>query len=73
MTERVSTGGLKSFDYKSSSAIKLSEQEKKEIHEAYAKANERKRKEKTRRNLIILIIVILAILTLGFLAFKYII
>jgi type VI protein secretion system component VasF len=51
MAEEVSTGGLMKFRYEKESESKLSDERKKEIREAYAQADERKRRE--RRNRII--------------------
>ena len=63
MTERVSTGGTKVFEYKKGSQTKLNNEQKREIGEAYDKYYERKRKDKRKRNIAIMI-VILIILTI---------
>ena len=65
MSERVSTGGIKTFQYEKGHNPKLSTEEKLEIKEAYAKADERRRKEK-RNRLIITIIAIVIILSIIF-------
>ena len=66
MVERVETGGLMSFDYSRSGGSKLDDDEKREIDEAYARAEERKQKE--RRNRIILWVVV-ALIVLGVVGF----
>ena len=59
MVEKVQTGGTKTFDYRKSSQSGLDERERREIEKAYQKADERKRREK--RNKIILIIIAILI------------
>lgn len=65
MAEEVNTGGTRIFRYGGSDAPRLKEEERREIQEAYAKADERKRKEKTRNWIIFIVIalVVLGILT----------
>ena len=70
MAESVSTGGTKTFVYKKGHNPILNKEQRSEIKEAYAKADERKAREKRkRRNLtitIILLILIAIILTITF-------
>ncbi len=49
MAEDVSTGGLMKFRYEKERESKLSDVRKKEIREAYARADERKKREKRNR------------------------
>lgn len=62
MAERVSTGGVKSFDY-GKRERKLDEERKKGIEEGYEKYYERKRREKRRKviGIIVLILILLAL------------
>jgi len=69
MPERVNTGGVKSFDYSKLEKQNLSDKQRKEIRDAYAKAAERKAREK-RNRIIIWIIVILVLIVLGILFLK---
>ena len=69
MPERVNTGGVKSFDYSKLEDQKLSDNKKREIEDAYAKAAERKRREK-RDRAVFWIIVILILIVLGILFLK---
>tara|TARA_Y100000310_G_C20683361_1_gene817442 strand:+ start:1811 stop:2029 length:219 start_codon:yes stop_codon:yes gene_type:complete len=62
MAEKVETGGLMSFRYEKGSHGKLEDKEKREIEGAYARAEERKMRE--RRNRMIMWIVIIAVLLL---------
>lgn len=61
MAEEVNTGGTKIFRYSKSDSPKLRDEEKREIREAYARADERRRRESTR-NWIIGILIALVIL-----------
>ena len=67
MAEEVSTGGLVRFRYEKGRESELSKEKKKEIREAYAQADERKRRERRNRILfwIIGIIDFLSLLGLG--------
>ncbi len=49
MAEDVSTGGLIKFRYEKGNETRLSDEKKNEIRNAYAAAEERKRREKIRR------------------------
>lgn len=49
MAEDVSTGGLIKFRYEKGNETRLSEEKKNAIREAYAAAEERKRKERRNR------------------------
>jgi UDP-N-acetylmuramyl pentapeptide phosphotransferase/UDP-N-acetylglucosamine-1-phosphate transferase len=72
MAEDVSTGGLVRFRYEKESESKLSDERRKEIREAYARADERKRREKRNRiifwiiGLVILLVVLLLALYRAF-------
>jgi len=67
MTEKIHTGGLRSFEVKGTP--KIEPELEKAIEEGYKKAEERKAREK--RNRIILIIIILIILLIaGFLLLR---
>jgi hypothetical protein len=70
MAERVSTGGSQDFIYPKGHAPQLKKEQKIEIKEAYAAADERKRKAKVKRNIIITIIIIITILSLATFYFK---
>ncbi|MBS3090046.1 hypothetical protein J4461_04200 [Candidatus Pacearchaeota archaeon] len=63
MSEEVITGGLKSFRYPKGEQLRLSDEKKREINEAYERAEERKGKEK-RHRIFIAITVILIILAI---------
>jgi hypothetical protein len=62
----VETGGLKKFDYSGAKVAKMSVGEKKGIREAYARAGERKRREKIKR---VLFWIVALLIVLGFLFF----
>ena len=66
MAEQVLTGGVKSFSYNKQVELRLDDERKKDIKEAYNKYYERKENEKRnrKRNWILLIIGILIILVL---------
>lgn len=70
MAEEVSTGGLVTFRYEKGEQPALGEEQKKEIRDAYAVADERKARE--RRNEIILWIIGAVLLAglLGFVIFR---
>ena len=59
--ERVETGGLKTFNYQKGEKKKLSNEERNEIKNAYAKYDERKKQEKRRRFFLIVLIIIILI------------
>ncbi len=63
MPEKVSTGGTKSFVYPKNHKSSLTENQKKEIEDAYNEFYERKRKEK-KRKIAALIIFILAVIAI---------
>ena len=68
MAERVSTGGMMTFDYRNKTSSKLKEEDKKEINDAYEKHYEHKRREKKRKSIIwIIVLIILILLALVFL------
>lgn len=69
MAEKVSTGGNMTFNYDKGHAPKLDERGRREIEEAYARAEERKRKE--RRNRIILGVVIALIVVAAALSYVF--
>ncbi len=66
MAEQVLTGGVKSFSYNKEVELRLDDERKKDIREAYNKYYEKKENEKRnkRRNWTMLIIIILIILAL---------
>lgn len=66
MGEEVNTGGLVRFKYDKENQAKMSDDEKREIREAYAKADERKRKEKLMRWIIWIILGIIVIGGIGY-------
>lgn len=61
MAEEVQTGGIVRFRYDNQNQLKLTDKQKKEIEEAYKKADERKRKEKIRKKLIVILIILVII------------
>lgn len=65
MAEKVNTGGTVEFKHRDE-GLKASKEERKEISDAYARADERKRRKRRKRNLIIILIV--AIILSGLLA-----
>lgn len=67
MAEEVNTGGLVRFRHDKDSEAKLSDSERNEIREAYAKADERKRKEKLQRLIIWIIVVLVVLGAMGYL------
>ncbi|MBI5804381.1 hypothetical protein HY450_03995 [Candidatus Pacearchaeota archaeon] len=70
MAERVSTGGVMTFDYGKGYSPELEEDKKKEIRDAYEEYYERKRKEKKKKRLI-LILVILILVVIGLFIYKF--
>lgn len=68
MAEEVSTGGLVRFRYEKGASSGLSDARKKEIREAYARADERKRRERRNRIIfwIIGLVILLVVLLLAF-------
>jgi hypothetical protein len=70
MAEEVSTGGLHSFRYGKGNEPRLSDDKKKELREAYARADERKARE--RRNRIIFWIIggLIVLASVGYLILK---
>ena len=66
MSEQVVTGGLKNFTYTKNVELKLDDERKRDIKEAYDKYYEKKEtKERNRkRNWILLIVIVLIILVL---------
>lgn len=69
MAENVNTGGLMSFRY-NKNAPRASQEEKDDIEEAYARADERKKREKMNK-IISWIIAILILIILGVSAYFY--
>jgi len=70
MVETIETGGLMAFDYSSADTVEISEDDKKEIAEAYKKAEERKARAKKMKWVWTLIAVLMiGLLTLGFVIF----
>ena len=61
MAEQVQTGGIMQFRYNRGNYPKANKEERREIREAYSRADERKRKEKRRLWLLILIGIIILI------------
>jgi cytoskeletal protein RodZ len=66
MAEKVNTGGVMSFDYSKSGKQKLDENRKRDVEEAYLRADERKAKEKRNRT-ILWIVLVLVLIFLGIL------
>lgn len=64
MAEEVETGGLMRFRYSGEHA-KLSDKDKKDIEEAYRKADERKRREKKKKHIIWTISILILILLIA--------
>ena len=65
MTEQVLTGGVKIFSYNRGERLKLDDERKRDIKEAYEKYYERKKGEKKRRrNLVIFIVILVIVLIL---------
>ena len=60
MAEEVETGGLMRFRY-TGEQPKIKEEHKKEIEAAYVRADERKKKEKTRKRILIVLGILVAI------------
>jgi uncharacterized membrane protein YvbJ len=69
MSENVQTGGVMSFNYKKDDRKEASERVKREIREAYEKAEERKEKEKKRQIIIWTIVLIAVIVLFGILIY----
>lgn len=61
MTEKINTGGLKTFVYEKSYNPKLSLQEGIELDEAYEKVRIRKKKERKRKIILLIIVIIIFI------------
>jgi hypothetical protein len=70
MAEEVNTGGLIRFQYGKDSSAKLSDSERNEIRGAYARADERKRKERLKRWVIWIVIGLIVIGGLAYLILK---
>lgn len=64
MTEKVSTGGAMKFEYERGHAPKMSQEEKKEIENAYKKYYDRKTREKKKKNILIAIAIIITLIIL---------
>jgi len=64
--ERVETGGLMSFNYEKDNLSKLSEEQRREIKDAYRKADERRKRDKRNK---IIFWIIAAIVILGIIGF----
>ena len=58
MAEEVETGGLMRFRY-TGEQPKIKEEHKKEIEAAYVRADERKRKEKARKRIILILSILI--------------
>lgn len=71
MAEEVSTGGLKSFRYGKGKDLKMSNEQKKEIDEAYGKYYERREKEKRNRTIFWVVAGLIVLLVLGFIIWKF--
>lgn len=69
MAENVETGGLMKFNYGKLDKQQASERVKREIREAYEKAEERKEKEKRNRLIIWTFIIILIVVFFGLLIY----
>ena len=70
MAEKVTTGGLKSFDYKRREQSKLTEEERQEIRNAYQRAEERKFRERKNKIILVITAIIILLIVLGFLLFR---
>lgn len=70
MAEEVNTGGLMRFKHDKGSEAKISESERNEIREAYARADERKRKEKLQRIIIWIIVTLIVVGAIGYLLLR---
>jgi hypothetical protein len=70
MAEEVNTGGLMRFRHDKDSQDKLSDEERNDIREAYAKADERKRREKVQRVIIWMIIALIIVAGAGYLLLR---
>lgn len=66
MAEEVNTGGLMRFRHDKDNEAKLSDSERNDIREAYAKADERKRREKITRWIIWIVIALAAVAGIGY-------
>ena len=66
MPEDVQTGGLMKFRYDKDRKNELSEEKKREIREAYARADERKRREKKNKVIMWVVIALIVIAIVGF-------
>jgi len=71
MSEIVETGGVMRFEYQKGNQSRLSDKEKREIEEAYKKAEERRKKEKLRKNIIIGGLIVLFLIILVILIIRY--
>lgn len=65
MSEQVATGGLMTFRYQNDQKLQLDPEKRREIREAYAKADERKRKEKLKKRIILGIIIFTLLILIG--------
>jgi hypothetical protein len=66
MSEEVNTGGLMRFKYGASGESKLSDAERDEIRDAYARAGERKRREKLTKWIVWMIIALIIVVGVGY-------
>jgi len=65
MVERVSTGGLKSFDYKNKPRGKLDVERRKGIEEGYKKYYERKARERKARRIVWVVAALIVLIVLA--------
>ena len=72
MSEEVQTGGVMRFRYGKNDERKLSDSQKKEIDEAYARANERKAKEKRNKMIFWIVGGLIALILLGILIWSFV-
>jgi cell division septal protein FtsQ len=70
MAEDVSTGGLIKFRYEKGNETRLSDEKKSEIRDAYAAAEERKRKERRNRILFWIIGILVGLGIVGLVFWK---
>ena len=66
MGEEVNTGGLVRFKYDKENQLKMGDEQKREIRDAYARADERKRKEMIMKWIILVIVGIIVICGMGY-------
>ncbi len=71
MPENVQTGGIMNFRYEKAGKQRISESERREIEEAYARADERKRRERRDKKVKWIVIALIIILIISGISYYF--